>query len=52
MSDHDNLNFDGAEWVNDAYFVKTQQDIPTSFKEHIEKPISDKVLGKLKDRDR
>ena len=26
--------------------------LPTSFKEHIEKPISDKVLGKLKDRDR
>ena len=27
MSNQDNLNFDGAEWVKDAYFVKTQQDI-------------------------
>ena len=25
--EQDNLNFDGAEWVKDAYFVKTQQDI-------------------------
>lgn len=26
--------------------------LPTSFKERVEKPISDKVLGKLNDRDR
>ncbi|MBR2137572.1 MAG: hypothetical protein IJ852_06440 [Alphaproteobacteria bacterium] len=27
MSNQDNLNFDGAEWVKDEYVVKTQQDI-------------------------